>query len=178
MKCVDGKFDILYKLSASASENPTGVIQDIIYPQVGQETLKNLANELYFKGKWYQTQVHMKMHSLYSHASRKMLLALLEALPFQTNLNASKPLIEAINIKKTYRDFQHEFYPDDVNIPIKNVIPNEWVDMVVVNSENGIRKINRVHYELSVFQELKKQLNCKMIWIEDASLFCNPKDAA
>ncbi len=51
VKCVDGKFDILYKLSVSASENPTGVIQEIIYPHVGQETLKNLAKELYFKGK-------------------------------------------------------------------------------------------------------------------------------
>ena len=174
VKCVDGKFDILYKLSVSASENPTGVIQDIIYPQVGQETLKNLAKELYFKGKWYQTQVHMKMHSLYSHASRKMLLALLDAFTLKTNLNASVPLIEATHIIKTYRDFQHEFYPDDVNIPIKNVIPNEWVDLVVVNSENGTRKINRINYELSVFQELKKHLNCKMIWIEGAYRYRNP----
>jgi hypothetical protein len=79
VKCVDGKFDILYKLSVSASENPTGVIQDTIYPQVGQEILKNLAKELYFRGRWYQTQVHMKMQSLYSHASRKILLALLDA---------------------------------------------------------------------------------------------------
>jgi TnpA family transposase len=174
VKCVDGKFDILYKLSVSASENPTGVIQDTIYPQVGQETLKNLAKELYFKGKWYQTQVHMKMHSLYSHASRKMLLALLEAFMLKTNLNASVPLIEATHIIKTYRDFQHEFYPDDVNIPIKNVIQNEWVNLVVVNSENGTRKINRINYELSVFQELKKQLNCKMIWIEGAYRYRNP----
>ena len=140
VKCVDGKFDILYKLSISTSENPTGVIQEIIYPQVSQETLKNLAKELYFKGKWYQTQVHMKMHSLYSHASRKMLLTLLEALMLKTNLNASKPLMEGINIIKIYRDSQQKFYPDGVDIPIKNVIPNEWVDLVIVNAENGIKK--------------------------------------
>src|SRR3990167_8074348 len=174
VKCVDGKFDILYKLSVSASENPTGVIQEIIYPQVEQETLKNLAKELYFKGKWYQTQVHMKMHSLYSHASRKMLLALLDSFTLKTNLNASIPLINGIQIIRTYCDFQHEFYPDDANIPIKNVVPNEWVDLVVVNSENGNRKINRVNYELSVFQEIKKQLNCKMIWIEGAYRYRNP----
>lgn len=174
VKCVDGKFDILYKLSVSASENPDGVIQDIIYPQVGQETLKNLARELYFKGRWYQTQVHMKMHSLYSHASRKMLLALLDAFAFKTNLNASMPLLEGIHIIKSYRDFQCEFYPENANIPVKNVIPNEWVDMVVVISENGDRRINRINYELSVFQELKKQLNCKTIWIEGAFRYRNP----
>lgn len=71
VKCVNGKFDILYKLSISALENPTGIIQEKIYPEVGQETLSNLVRELYFKGKWYQTQVHIKMHSLYSHAHRK-----------------------------------------------------------------------------------------------------------
>jgi TnpA family transposase len=174
VKCVDGKFDILYKLSVSASENPMGVIQDIIYPQVGQDILKNLAKELYFRGKWYQTQVHMKMHSLYSHASRKMLLALLDAFTLKTNLKASMPLMEGIHIIKKYRDLQHEFYPDDVNIPIKNVVPNEWMDLVVIDSENGTRKINRVNYELSIFQELKKQLNCKMIWIEGAYRYRNP----
>ena len=67
-------------------------------------------------------------------------------------------------------------YPDDANIPIKNVVPNEWVDLVVVNSENGNRKINRINYELSVFQEIKKQLNCKMIWIEGAFRYRNPDD--
>ena len=174
MKCFDGKFDILYKLSISTSENPTGVIQDIIYPQVSQETLKNLAKELYFKGKWYQTKVHMKMYSLYSHASRKMLLTLLEALTLKTNLNASMPLMEGIHIIKIYRDSQQKFYPDGVNIPIENVIPNDWVDLVIVNSENGIKKINRINYELSVFQELKKQLNCKTIWIEGAFRYRNP----
>jgi hypothetical protein len=174
VKCVNGKFDILYKLSVSASENPTGVIQEIIYPQVGQETLKNLANELYFKGKWYQTQVHIKMHSLYSHASRKMLVALLDSFTLKTNLKASIPLINGIHIIKKYRDFKCEFYPDDPNIPIKNAVPNEWVDLVVVNSENGTKKISRINYELSVFQKLKKQLNCKMIWIEGAYRYRNP----
>jgi hypothetical protein len=42
VKCVNGKFDILYKLSISALENPTGIIEEKIYPEVGQETLSNL----------------------------------------------------------------------------------------------------------------------------------------
>lgn len=174
VKCVNGKFDILYKLSVSALENPTGIIQEKIYPEVGQETLSNLVRELYFKGKWYQTQVHMKMHSLYSHAHRKKLLTLLDALLLQTNLNESKPLLEAINIIKSNRDSSHEYYSNDINIPIKNVISNEWQSLVIAKSENGLQKINRINYEISVLQELKKQLNCKMIWIEGAFRYRNP----
>jgi len=41
---------------------------------------------------------------LYSHASRKMLLALLNAFTLKTNLKASMPLMEAVYIIKTYRD--------------------------------------------------------------------------
>lgn len=174
VKCVNGKFDILYRLSLSALENPTGIIQEKIYPEVGQDTLSNLVKELYCKGKWYQTQVHIKMHSLYSHAHRKTLLTLLDALSLKTNLNDSKPLLEAIEIIKLHRDSSDEYYSGDINPPIKNVIPDEWQNLVVTTLENGTQKINKVNYELSVLQELKKQLNCKMIWIEGAFRYRDP----
>ena len=174
VKCVNGKFDILYKLSISALENPTGIIQEKIYPEVGQETLSNLVRELYFKGKWYQTQVHIKMHSLYSHAHRKTLLTLLDAFSFKTNLKDSKPLLEAISIINSNRDSPDEYYSNDINVPIKNVIPNEWQSLVFIQSDNGTQKINRINYELSVLQELKKQLNCKTIWIDGAFRYRNP----
>jgi hypothetical protein len=37
-----------------------------------------------------------------------------------------------------------------------------------------VQKVNRINYELSVLQELKKQLNCKNIWIEGAFRYRNP----
>jgi TnpA family transposase len=174
VKCVNGKFDILYKLSISALEHPTGIIQEKIYPEVGQETLSSLVKELHFKGKWYQTQVHMKMHSLYSHAHRKTLLTLLKSLLLKTNLNDSKPLLEAINVIKHNSDSSHEFYSNDINVPIKNVVPEEWKSLVVIKLEGDVRKINKINYEISVLQELKKQLDCKMIWIEGAFRYRNP----
>lgn len=85
VKRVDGKFDILYSLSKTASENPKGVIQKVIYPKVSQETLRDLTKELHNRGSWYQTKVQVKMRSLYSHAHRQALLSLLNAFDFQTN---------------------------------------------------------------------------------------------
>jgi hypothetical protein len=135
VKRVDGKFDILYKLSLSALENPTGIIEEKIYPEVGQETLSNLVKELYCRGKWYQTQVHIKMRSLYSHANRKALLTILDALVLNTNLNDSKPLLEAINLIKSTRDLSGEYFPDKIDIPIENVVPKEWQNLVIVKSK-------------------------------------------
>jgi hypothetical protein len=174
VKRVDGKFDILYKLSLSALENPTGIIEEKIYPEVGQETLSNLVKELYCRGKWYQTQVHIKMRSLYSHANRKALLTLLDALVLKTNLNDSKPLLEAINLIKSSRDLSGEYFPGNIDVPIENIIPQEWQNLVIVKSKKGILKINRINYEIAVLQELKKQLNCKMIWVEGSFRYRNP----
>lgn len=57
VKRVDGKFDILYQLSSTALNNPTGIIQDTIYPEVSCETLDRLVVELKSRGKWYEKQV-------------------------------------------------------------------------------------------------------------------------
>lgn len=175
VKCVNGKFDILYKISSAALANPTGIIEEKIFPEVGKETLTDLVKELYYKGRWYQTQIQTKMRSLYSHAHRAKLLKLLGVFSFKTGLNDSKNLLEAIKIIKSYGSSTDEYYPATVTPPINHVISGEWHSAVVINEEGGGKKINRVNYELAVFQELTKQLNCKMIWIEGSYLYRNPE---
>ena len=70
---MNGKFDILCLLAETAVENPQGVIQDEIYPRVGQETLHKLVKELKNKGnRWYQSQVNTKVHSLYCELSARL----------------------------------------------------------------------------------------------------------
>ncbi|HBB52915.1 MAG TPA: hypothetical protein DCZ80_03325 [Legionellales bacterium] len=97
VKKVNGKFDILCLLAETAVENPKGVIQDKIYPRVGQETLHKLVKELKNKGnRWYQSQVNTKVHSLYSHAHRKALLQLLNAFT-RVEINESQNVVERLN---------------------------------------------------------------------------------
>jgi len=183
VKRVGGKFDILYQLSFIALSNPTGIIQETIYPEIGQETLSNLVKELKYKGQWYKNQVHKKMHSIYSHAHRNTLLTLLDAFTFKTNIHESKLLLEAIQIIQSHRDISDHYYPVDILVPIEKVIPHEWLSLVVelkevrnnVNNQmQKIKRINRVHYELAVLQELRRQLNCKTIWIDGAYRYRNP----
>ena len=61
VKRVNGKFDILCKLANISLSNPTGIIQEKIYPEVGQETLSDIVKDINSKGKWYENQVNKKM---------------------------------------------------------------------------------------------------------------------
>lgn len=182
VKHVNGKFDILYSLASTSILHPDGVIKEIIYPQVGKDKLHDLVTELDYKGRWYQVQVQTKIRSLYSHANRKVLLTLLDAFTFKTNMADSKPLLEAIDLIKCYRDESAKFYPDSVVVPIKNVVPNEWQAMVFSaknENKNGDKKviqINRMNYEIAVLEELRRQLRCKMIWIEGACHYRDPDE--
>ena len=116
VKKVDGKFDILYTLSHTAAENPTGIIQEHIYPKVSQEKLRNLATELEHQGnKWYQNKVYNKMRSLYSHSHRRALLILLEIFTFKSNHQNGKLLLEAVEFIKQNKKVTDKYLTDIQN---------------------------------------------------------------
>lgn len=172
VKCVNGKFDILYTLSNTAATKPNGVIGQEIYPLVSQDTLQNLSVELRNKGKWYQTKVKTKMRSLYSHAHRKIILTLLDVFDFRTNQPEFNELLNAVKFIKEHKDIDDKYYPNAGFVPINDVVPTEWLSMV--KDENN--KIDRMNYEVSVLEELRRQLRCKSIWIEGAYRYRNPDE--
>jgi TnpA family transposase len=175
VKRVNGKFDILYTLSSSALSNPRGIIEETIYPSVGRDTLIDLVKELNCRGNWYQTQVHTKMRSFYSHAYRKMLLLLLDTLVMKVSRRDNESLLNAVELIKTYRAHSGEYYPSDLDIPIDGVITREWIQMVVEPFGSTV-KIRKANYELAVLQELNKRINCKMVWIMGAYRYRDPDE--
>jgi hypothetical protein len=119
--CVNGKFDILCKLSSIASEKPQGVIEKEICPSVSQETLSNLSVELKSRGKWYQTELKNKMRSLYTHGHRRLLLTLLESFYFCSNHAEEEPLLEAILFIIKNQNNLATYKNDIEKIPMKDV---------------------------------------------------------
>lgn len=171
---VSGKFNILFSLANIAINNPDGIISDKIYSQISQETLQDLVKELGCQGKWYQNQVQTKIYSLYNHAHRKVILPLLETFTFRTELTASKPLLEALEFIKKNKKCIYKHYKTTQPAPISNVISRAWINVVVENQDGDERKINRIYYELAVLQELHRQIQCKMIWVEGAFRYQDP----
>lgn len=186
VKHVNGKFDILYKLAETACECPEGIIKNEIYEKVSRETLRDVVNDLKHKGgKWYQTQVNTKIHSLYSHAHRKVLLELLKSFTFQSSTPQGEQLVKAINFVIKNIDAPGTHYSETESVPITDVIATQWKTMVMEpyavspehsaenNSALGYR-VNKFNYEVAVLGALHSQLMYKSVWIEGAYRYRDP----
>jgi TnpA family transposase len=55
-------------------------------------------------------------------------------------------------------------------------VPLAWRDRVIHQTPNGEVRINRINYEVCVFQKLRERLRCKEIWVEGAYRYRNPDD--
>ena len=135
IKRVEGKFDILLKLTETALDYPDGMIKDAIYPVVDIETLKRIKADLSQRGNWYKKQVRTKMRSLYSRGSRTELLDLLSVLKFNTRDDEDKALLSAINFIIKHRDTTGTVYKEDEQAPLTHVISNDWLDFVIEEQE-------------------------------------------
>lgn len=179
VKCVNGKFDILYKLAETAVEHPTGIIQDTIYPKVSKEKLECLTKELMSnKNAWYEQQVQRKMVSSYSHSHRRVLLKLLDIFSFDTN-NEYKPILQAIQFIIRNKEVRDKYYEDAKEVPALDLIESKWRSQVVENNNGGAKhetKIHRINYEIAILEKLHSLLVCKLIWIDGAYRFRNPAE--
>jgi len=125
VKKINGKFDILYTLADTNAEHPKGVIEEQVYPKVSQDKLRDLAKELRCKGKWYQTQVHVKCdHSIPCSSERAS--NALDTFDFHSNNQEGKILLQAIEFIKQHRDAIDKYYPDSQLVPIDGVIYDDW----------------------------------------------------
>lgn len=179
VKCVDGKFDILYKLAETAVEHPTGIIKDTIYPKVSKEKLECLTKELMSnKSAWYEQQVQRKMVSSYSHSHRRVLLKLLEIFSFDAN-NEYKPVLQAIKFIIGNKGIKDKYYANAKEVPALDSIDNKWRSQVIENNNDGTKhetKIHRINYEIAILEKLHSLLVCKLIWVDGAYRFRNPAE--
>jgi hypothetical protein len=64
----------------------------------------------------------------------------------------------------------------DADVPLDGIVPSPWEDAIYDEDKKGIRRINRVTYEICVLQALRGRLRCKEIWVVGANRYRNPDD--
>lgn len=175
-KKVRGKAALLYKMAETAIENPDGVIQDVLYPVVGVQTLKDIIKEFKATGPAYRKVVHTIMRASYSSHYRRMLPPILDALPFRSNNAAHRPLIEALELLHQYRDSRAQYFPQNEHVPIDGVVAPKWIEIVLEADKNEVDRVNRINYEICVLQALREGLRSKEIWVEGSDRFRNPDE--
>ena len=174
VKRVDGKFDILERLAFISVNNPKSIIEDKIYPEVPKSTLEELITDLQQRGKWYQQQVQKKIRLKYIHGGRATILDILKTFLLKEDNPNYQPILKAIAFINEHRDeSDSECYKKSP--PIEDVISANWHQMVV-QTDDGVNRINKYNYELAVLEKLKSLLTFKAIWIKRSYRYRNPAE--
>lgn len=150
-KKVDGKPNLLYTLAGATASNPKGVIEEVIYPLVSQQTLQDIVKEHESSGSNYRQKVYSVMRGSYGYHYRRMVPELLEVLTFRSNNAVHRPLVEALELLKKYANLDNDqlLYPANETVPLEGVVRGNWLDLVVEKSKRGNHKrINRIYYEM------------------------------
>jgi TnpA family transposase len=174
LRKVNGKTNLLFQLAEAAVDQPEGIIQDVLFPVVGEQTLKDLVAEYKATGTAYQRKIHLTVRASYGHHYRPMVAPILKALDFHSNNTTHQPVIEAIQFIRRHAESKQKYYPVTSQVPVEGVVPKGWRELVVQKNEAGEEVINCVNYELAVLETLRDKLRCKEIWVVGADRYRNP----
>jgi TnpA family transposase len=169
---VDGKMQILSRITEAVVEQPDGVIREVIFPQVKEETFCRLRAEFRSSGSHLRLLRQTLMQRKFMRHYRRLLPALLENFHFRSE-NRFQPLIAALAAIRRHFHAHQPYFPEEV--PVEGVVTRAWKEKVY-EEVNGETKINRRYYELCVLEKLQRALKCKEIWVEGAYAFRNPHE--
>jgi hypothetical protein len=172
---VEGKTGLLFRLAEAAIDHPKGIVEEVLFPVVSEQTLRELAKE-YKATHGYQQQIQVRMRASYSSHYRRMVPRILDVLKFRSNNDTHRPLIEALSLLRRYAESSQQYYPAGETVPIEGVVRPLWRQIVVEQDKHGQPRLNRINYEICVLETLRDKLRCKEIWIVGANRYRNPEE--
>lgn len=178
LRRVSGKNEILVKLSEAALAQPDGIVRRVLYPVVGEETMRDIVKEHYAGGLAYQQKIYAAIRSSYRAHYRQGLPVILKTLAFHANQQADRPLLDALKLLQRYAEASgHQaYFAQDEEVPLETIVPEAWRDLVVKHNGEDQTQIKRIDYELSVLHTMREKLRCKDLWVEGARRFRNPDE--
>jgi Tn3 transposase DDE domain/Domain of unknown function (DUF4158) len=175
-KKVSGKTGLLYRIAEVSIAEPSGVIEQVIFPVVSLKTLRDLVAEYKGTGLAYKRRVHDVMRASFANHYRRMIPQLLEVLEFRSNNDLHRPVIEALELLKKYAHSKARYYDSTEEIPIDGVLKSNAKEILMETDSDGNERINRINYEICVLKALRERLGCKEIWVIGANRYRNPDD--
>jgi hypothetical protein len=176
LRRVRGKATLLFKIAEAAVDSPEGVVREVLYPVVGEQTLQDLVREYKATGAAYEKEVHSTIRASYASHYRRMMSPLLDTLTFRSNNALHRPAIDALELLKALRESKQRYFSVDEGVPIDGVVKSGSREIVIEKDKNGIERINRINYEICVLQALRERLRTKEVWVVGADRYRNPDD--
>ncbi|MCP4492507.1 MAG: Tn3 family transposase, partial [Gammaproteobacteria bacterium] len=176
LKRVTGKTNLLFMIAEAALANPDGQVQAVIYPIANEKTLQALVKEYRSSGPAYRIKIERTMRRSYSRHYRRMMPVLLNVLEFRTNNKINQPILDALNLLRTYPESKPVYYPLDVTVPIEGIVPMHLHELIIKTNKKGEERVNRINYEMCVWRVLRERLRNKSIWVVGANRYRNPDE--
>jgi len=174
LKRVNGKTSILFRMAEAAVGRPEGTVREVLFPVVGEGTLKDLVKESKSAGPTFRLNVHSRLVASYRGHYRRMLPPILEALAFRSNNAAHRPVVEALSVLRRNAGSPARSYAAEEDVPLEGVVPPAWEDLVV--SRNGSLRVDRVGYEVCVLNALRDALRRREVWVVGADRYRDPDE--
>src|ERR1700730_11730165 len=136
---------ILSHVAEVVVEQPDGIVREVIFPKVKEETFRQLVTE--FRASYPQLRLMHQtiMERKFARHYRRMLPMLLENLQFRSN-NRFQPVIDALALIQKYFHTHHEYFPEQV--PLDGIVTPKWHEKVFEKVRDQ-SKVNRRYYELN-----------------------------
>lgn len=175
VKKVHGKHGLLFSLAAAALEDPEGAVRDVVYPVVGESTLRDLVKEYRSSGPAYRYRIQTIMKASYGSHYRRMLPEALCVLEFRSNNEFHRPVVDAIELLRAHVGERTPYFTPEAVVPVDGIVPASWAS-AVFKKVGSSTKILRTTYEICVLQALRPRLRSKEIWVAGAERYCNPDE--
>src|SRR3954468_19521949 len=176
LKRVGGKQSLLFDLAGAAVEKPDGTVREVLFPVVGEQTLRDLVRESKATGPTYRTTLRATIRSSYRGHYRRAGLDLLAVLDFRSNNDVHRPVIRALDLIRRYAETRVRAYPVEEDVPLDGIVRPLWRDAVVDQDPQGRPRIDRITYEICALEALRDQLRCKEVWVAGANRYRNPDE--
>lgn len=176
LKRVSGKQNLLFELAGATLAQPDGVVRDVVFPVVGEQTLRDLVKEWKATGPTYRITLRTVIRNSYKGHYRRMVPTLLAALKFRCNNDLHRPVMDSLELVKRFADTKVHTFPTDENVPLDGVVRGLWREAVMDKDTAGRDRVNRITYEIAVLEALRERLRCKEIWVVGANRYRNPDE--
>ena len=174
IKRVTGKQNLLFEVADATLEKPDGIVREVVFPVVSEETLRNLVKEWKATGPAYRTTLRTVIRNSYKGHYRRMVPQVLHVLNFRSNNQRHRPAIQALDLVKRYAGTKGRTFPVEVEVPLDGVVRGLWREAVTEKDAQGRQRVNRITYEICVLEALREQLRCKEIWVTGANRYRTP----
>jgi TnpA family transposase len=176
LKRVAGKQNLLFEVAGAALEQPDGTVREVVFPIVGEQTLRDLVREAKATGPTYKTTLRTVIRNSYKGHYRRMVPQILQHLEFRSNNEHHRPILLALDLLKRYANSKLQTFPAEETVPIDDIVRGLWRDAVIDKDASGRPRVNRITYEICVLETLREKLRCKEVWVVGANRYRNPDE--